>query len=631
MSLTKVTYSMIDGPQANVKDFGAVGNGVADDSAAIQAALDSGYPTIVFPSGTYLCSSPLSKTLVGGELNLVGEGLVKIFSTLADPSVLLTINGTITAGSALLANVSEGATTITTNESLAVGDLIRIRSSVAWNPSRSDNYKKAEFARVAGVSGTTISLEWPLYDSYTAATTTVFKLNAPRVSMTNLSFLTAKATTLDTSLDGVVVRYCQQSRFDRVSVKNFTTQNLEIRDSFDIVVNQCETYGDFFVGQGEGYGLLNTDCQNFNVYGGVYVAGRHGIATGGGSVVRNFNVDGATVSAAGSFAFDTHEGQDNVVVKNCDIRTGLSVFVKSAVVQNNMVRGNLQVQTMKSGGYTIISNNKVTEGEIQVSTFTDSGAVQTDLVSIDNNYVSTSVGGAFRFNSSIQGADDWDVTEFKMTNNAFRTFTSGAKCCNFQGNAATVTIGDMRLLNNYFFSNDSLSFDLNENQFVVNYCAANGNTFETANAASGNARFMFGTASATEANFYGNKFFEGTYGLYFNSYSGMLFLNDNIFKNCDYSFETKASPNWNNLWSTNNIEINVPNGWNSIIETSQVQSPSQNGLRQIVWADAAPTTGTWERGSIAYKPSPSAAGKIGFVCTAGGTPGTWKEFGAIDA
>ena len=45
----------------SVKDFGAVGDGVTDDTAAIQAALDSvpEYGTVIFPSGTYVISNEL--------------------------------------------------------------------------------------------------------------------------------------------------------------------------------------------------------------------------------------------------------------------------------------------------------------------------------------------------------------------------------------------------------------------------------------------------------------------------------------------------------------------------------------------------------------------------------------------
>lgn len=35
MGLTKVTYAMIEGSPINVLDFGAVGDGVTDDTAAI--------------------------------------------------------------------------------------------------------------------------------------------------------------------------------------------------------------------------------------------------------------------------------------------------------------------------------------------------------------------------------------------------------------------------------------------------------------------------------------------------------------------------------------------------------------------------------------------------------------------
>ena len=63
MSLTKASYSMITGAPANVLDFGAVGNGTTDDTAAIQAALAASSHVIV-PIGLYLISSPAAGLMV---------------------------------------------------------------------------------------------------------------------------------------------------------------------------------------------------------------------------------------------------------------------------------------------------------------------------------------------------------------------------------------------------------------------------------------------------------------------------------------------------------------------------------------------------------------------------------------
>lgn len=67
-----------------------------------------------------------------------------------------------------------------------------------------------------------------------------------------------------------------------------------------------------------------------------------------------------------------------------------------------------------------------------------------------------------------------------------------------------------------------------------------------------------------------------------------------------------------------------------------VQSPSpslQNGLqltgKRIEYGSAAPTTGTWQPGDIVFNANAAAGGFVGWVCTAAGTPGTWKTFGAI--
>jgi hypothetical protein len=81
MSLTKVSYSMIQGAVVNVLDFGAVGNGTTDDTAAIQAAINSlattssasatGGGTVYIPAGKFRITSTIK---IGYGITLIGNG-----------------------------------------------------------------------------------------------------------------------------------------------------------------------------------------------------------------------------------------------------------------------------------------------------------------------------------------------------------------------------------------------------------------------------------------------------------------------------------------------------------------------------------------------------------------------------
>jgi len=55
------------------------------------------------------------------------------------------------------------------------------------------------------------------------------------------------------------------------------------------------------------------------------------------------------------------------------------------------------------------------------------------------------------------------------------------------------------------------------------------------------------------------------------------------------------------------------------------------GGRVIAAADASPTDGTWHVGDIVLNNRVQPSGFVGWICVGGGTPGTWAQFGAIGA
>ena len=57
----------------NVRDYGAIGDGVSDDTSAIQTAISQGaFKTVFFPSGLYRISAPLTASGIN-NMRLVGE------------------------------------------------------------------------------------------------------------------------------------------------------------------------------------------------------------------------------------------------------------------------------------------------------------------------------------------------------------------------------------------------------------------------------------------------------------------------------------------------------------------------------------------------------------------------------
>lgn len=122
MSLTKVTYSMIEGAPVSVLDYGAIGDGTTDDTAAVQAALDSGALSVVFPSGyTYLVNGGLDVTTNGQRISAYGATIKLKASATTKWIIKSTATDVVFAGGTYDGNKANGNSSGSTYDSFCVG------------------------------------------------------------------------------------------------------------------------------------------------------------------------------------------------------------------------------------------------------------------------------------------------------------------------------------------------------------------------------------------------------------------------------------------------------------------------------------------------------------------------------
>ena len=93
MSLTKVSYSMVQGAPANILDYGADPTGVTDSTSAIQTALNTG-KMVWCPAGTYLFSALALTGLGSNYAVLSGEGAKTILQTTVAANTAISLGTT---------------------------------------------------------------------------------------------------------------------------------------------------------------------------------------------------------------------------------------------------------------------------------------------------------------------------------------------------------------------------------------------------------------------------------------------------------------------------------------------------------------------------------------------------------
>jgi hypothetical protein len=110
----------------SVKDFGAVGNGVSDDTAAIQLAVNSGAKAVYFPAGTYNVSSTITVNIF---MTLHGDG--ELGSTVRTTSATANVFSITSIYACGFSDLRFSSTVVRTAGAYVIGptSLINIRST----------------------------------------------------------------------------------------------------------------------------------------------------------------------------------------------------------------------------------------------------------------------------------------------------------------------------------------------------------------------------------------------------------------------------------------------------------------------------------------------------------------------
>lgn len=216
MSLTKVSYSMIRSAPVNVLDYGAVGNGTADDTIPLQNAVNaSSGNTLILPKG-YIFRHTADIVLIS-DLTIDGEGTL-----CADYNQTLAHGSLYALGAAsspvLLTtdvnNISSAGVAVANNSGFALNDMVEIgQTSVATYP--------VVYAIVTGLTGGTgIAVEIPIGVTFLVSDGAYIKKIFPveNITIRNISITQTSAATY--TYNFIYGKYCKNVRVESIQTSN---------------------------------------------------------------------------------------------------------------------------------------------------------------------------------------------------------------------------------------------------------------------------------------------------------------------------------------------------------------------------------------------------------------------------
>lgn len=240
MSLTKVSYSMIDGAVVNVLDYGAVGDNTFDCTSAFQAAMDAcpDGGTVFIPAGKYKITTAISTSKA---VQLAGEGFTN--ATQAPFGDAAWADTTKFSGTVLVSTQTSGA--IFSIGDPAVNQCFQVSNLMLVGPGTGTS-TGFQFLRSVGSSINNV-LVCNTYKGF----------NANNVQNTSYTKLAAKGCQIGITLGGTITS--NQTVFVNPEFQSYGNYGIE-----NLAASETVVFGGVFQdGRGTGIGYYNTNDSSY--------------------------------------------------------------------------------------------------------------------------------------------------------------------------------------------------------------------------------------------------------------------------------------------------------------------------------------------------------------------------------
>ena len=412
----------------SVKDFGAVGDGTTDDTAAIQLALNSGFKNITGSGLTYKVTSAL--TISASDITF--QDLTIDTSSKTGVIEFITVEGTQGSNVALTANSLTGSNTITVGNTntFVVDDYAYISSNEVW--SATQTVLLGQIVKIKSKTSTVLTLHDDVLYNFNTADSAVV---APISTLDNLTFKDIKFIGADdttNSQTALKLNKCFNVNVINCDFSYFSYASVVFNRCIQSKVNNSSSRFSRKSGFGYGFAILN-GCYSVSVSDCFSQDQRHMVTVGDNEGINLYvRITGNHAASAADAGIDAHPACDFMVIDGNTVEAidaagdGIVFQGQNCAISDNIVVGNItqgiRVQPLTEIGTSssvVTGNNLSNIGNASTNSgiFIDhdtTGTVNSSGVIVSDNIIS----GDYEYGIYVLASDN-AINNLVVSGNTF--------------------------------------------------------------------------------------------------------------------------------------------------------------------------------------------------------------------